>query len=112
MKKSKRPAGDIRYSAPETLPGQTDLEQWLQDRNGDRCCPEDYGGSHYHCANCGEVSSMFGHTSQRPVDIGHGTTVYFTCESREGWQEELAKVCQASMGFVPTWLVKDTLRQT
>lgn len=26
-----------------------------------RCCEEDYGGSHYHCANCGEVSGMYGH---------------------------------------------------
>jgi hypothetical protein len=25
------------------------------------CCAEDYGGSHYHCAHCGKVSSMYGH---------------------------------------------------
>ena len=26
-----------------------------------RCCDKDFGGSHYHCGNCGEVSSMLGH---------------------------------------------------
>ena len=26
-----------------------------------KCCDEDYGGSHYHCAQCGEVTGMMGH---------------------------------------------------
>jgi hypothetical protein len=25
------------------------------------CCPDDYGGSHYHCPYCGCVSSYQGH---------------------------------------------------
>ncbi len=25
------------------------------------CCDEDYGGSHYHCGHCREVTSMMGH---------------------------------------------------
>jgi len=27
----------------------------------ERCCDEDYGGSHYHCAKCGGVCGMMGH---------------------------------------------------
>lgn len=27
----------------------------------EQCCPDDYGGSHYHCVKCGCVSSMLGH---------------------------------------------------
>lgn len=27
----------------------------------DRCCDEDFGGSHYHCAYCRGVSGMQGH---------------------------------------------------
>lgn len=26
-----------------------------------RCCEEDWGGSHYHCGECGEVTGMYGH---------------------------------------------------
>lgn len=26
-----------------------------------RCCDDDFGGSHYHCGSCGEVSSSMGH---------------------------------------------------
>ncbi len=26
-----------------------------------RCCEEDWGGSHYHCAGCGAVTGMYGH---------------------------------------------------
>lgn len=26
-----------------------------------RCCAEDFGGSHYHCAHCGQVAGMQGH---------------------------------------------------
>lgn len=39
-------------------------------------CGEDISGgeSHYHCANCGEVSSMMGHLD--PPTGG------FTCEAR------------------------------
>jgi hypothetical protein len=38
----------------------------------ERCCEEDFGGSHYHCAHCGQVSSMQGHYGdptayQRPI---------------------------------------------
>jgi hypothetical protein len=28
----------------------------------ERCCDEDYGGSHYHCARCGAACGMMGHT--------------------------------------------------
>lgn len=28
---------------------------------GPRCCPEDWGGSHYHCAGCNGVTGMYGH---------------------------------------------------
>lgn len=31
------------------------------ERGRDRCCDQDYGGSHYHCGRCGEVASMMGH---------------------------------------------------
>ena len=27
----------------------------------DPCCPDDFGGSHYHCAYCGCVCGMMGH---------------------------------------------------
>lgn len=27
----------------------------------DQCCPDDYGGSHYHCPYCGCSCSMMGH---------------------------------------------------
>lgn len=26
-----------------------------------KCCYQDFGGSHYHCGNCGKPSSMMGH---------------------------------------------------
>lgn len=29
--------------------------------NGEPCCEKDYGGSHYHCGHCGEVTGMYGH---------------------------------------------------
>lgn len=28
---------------------------------GTRCCEEDMGGSHYHCAGCGAAGGMYGH---------------------------------------------------
>lgn len=34
-----------------------------------RCCEEDYGGSHYHCARCDGVTGMYGHmTTLKPGD--------------------------------------------
>lgn len=41
----------------------------------ERCCDQDQGGSHYHCGNCGEVSSMLGHY----VAAEGG----FTCEAKD-----------------------------
>ncbi len=35
-----------------------------------RCCEQDFDGSHYHCAHCGQVSSMQGHYMSE--DIGKG----------------------------------------
>ncbi len=29
-----------------------------------RCCDKDFGGSHYHCPNCGEACGMMGHWSE------------------------------------------------
>jgi hypothetical protein len=37
-------------------------------------CPEDTGGSHYHCGRCGRVSSMQGHYSRM-----HGDEWHFCC---------------------------------
>ncbi len=31
----------------------------------DRCCPGDFGGSHYHCPYCGCTCSMMGHMNTR-----------------------------------------------
>lgn len=33
-----------------------------------RCCDQDFGGSHYHCGNCGQVSSMYGHSYGEDAD--------------------------------------------
>jgi hypothetical protein len=41
----------------------------------DRCCSEDYGGSHYHCARCQEVCGSHGHyvvSAKKPcVDLDY-----------------------------------------
>ena len=34
---------------------------WEKQLGRKRCCEEDFGGSHYHCGHCGEVSGMYGH---------------------------------------------------
>lgn len=34
------------------------------------CCDQDFGGSHYHCGHCGEVSSMQGHYVATPEFTG------------------------------------------
>ena len=31
-------------------------------------CAEDEGGSHYHCARCGAVTSMYGHYTNAECD--------------------------------------------
>lgn len=46
-----------------------------------RCCEEDQGGSHWHCGNCGEVSSMYGHYSKDG----------FYCEKKEDVDEHQSK---------------------
>jgi len=40
--------------------------------NGERCCAEDFGGSHYHCGNCNAVTGMYGHYAARVFPDGHG----------------------------------------
>lgn len=42
----------------------------------DRCCEEDFGGSHYHCAKCGKVGGMYGHAEEL-----NGQLV-FTCDKK------------------------------
>lgn len=34
----------------------------------ERHCPDDYGGSHYHCVWCGCTCSMQGHAGNSPTD--------------------------------------------
>lgn len=36
----------------------TDVRRWPDEP--ERCCDQDYGGSHYHCGGCGQVSGMMG----------------------------------------------------
>lgn len=38
------------------------LAQWI---GREPCCDEDLGGSHYHCAKCGAVCSMMGHSTEK-----------------------------------------------
>lgn len=47
---------------------------WHDRSTWPACCVEaaKYGGSHYHCANCGEVAGMYGHYSGEKRD--------FTCK--------------------------------
>lgn len=44
------------------------------------CGADESHTSHYHCANCGEESGMYGHYR---LDS-------FTCEAKPGWDERLA----------------------
>lgn len=41
--------------------------------NRERCCDEDFGGSHYHCSQCNAVTGMMGHwvraSNQRSADM-------------------------------------------
>ena len=34
---------------------------WEAHLGRPRCCDQDFGGSHYHCARCGAVTGMYGH---------------------------------------------------
>lgn len=81
----------------------------LSDESGDeieheRCCDQDYGGSHYHCANCGLVSSMFGHYSAVVFPLGYGGQGVkipgaMTC-SRE-WEQQVRDVLgDAAQGVI------------
>lgn len=36
---------------------EIDWDKW----DGARCCKDDFGGSHYHCAVCGMVCGSHGH---------------------------------------------------
>ena len=49
-----------------TVPCEDCVKVYGESRN--------YGGTHWHCSNCGQVSSMFGHFN--------GNTGKFTCKKR------------------------------
>lgn len=51
----------------------------------DRCCNQDYGGSHYHCSNCGAVTGMLGH--------------YITLRPGVKWAEDRAKILGVGLPF-------------
>jgi hypothetical protein len=46
-----------------------------------RCCPQDTGGSHYHCGRCGGVTGMQGHFSAIDMVDGKLKTIehHFCC---------------------------------
>lgn len=52
-----------------------------------RCCEDDYGGTHWHCAKCNGVTSMMGHLTSgfryrdEWVEFPDGKT-YFTCDPK------------------------------
>lgn len=59
------------------------MSEWDPYSGRERCCDEDYGGSHYHCTRCGAVTSMMGHYSkdecEDSISLGH---------DRPEWLEE------------------------
>lgn len=50
-----------------------------------RCCEEDWGGSHYHCGQCGEVTGMYGHR--------------VTLKAGVAWAEAIAEGLGVSLPF-------------
>jgi hypothetical protein len=53
----------------------------------DRCCSQDFGGSHYHCAHCGQVSGMQGHYGRKKEGDTRDSRVRCSNQKpdRDGW---------------------------
>lgn len=68
------------------MTAQTDEDRLAQMKRLGRepCCPEDWGGSHYHCARCSRVSGMYGcyrsvHWNDPTYGKTHKTPGHFCC---------------------------------
>lgn len=53
----------------------------------DRCCPEDFGGTHWHCGYCGCVSGYQGH-----VGKNGNTTFCPPLDKRPSWATNFVMV--------------------
>lgn len=61
IEEARRLAVDVLAAIDRVSANDWFSKEFAEMQGRDRCCDQDYGGSHYHCGNCGKASSMLGH---------------------------------------------------